>query len=386
MKRDYYKSLFLGFYGVCCENGFCDGFLNKCRKDKIPVWKLRSQAENKIYFCVPCSFYDFVSENAALSGMDIGITGSFGLLPFIRKHSSRAALTAGILATIVFLSLMSLRVWSISVGGNDKVFESEILSVCEEMGLRPGVKKKDIDIQLFQRELLERMGDRLIWASLNIEGMSALIEVREITRAEYDVIGKPCNIIADFDGVIKLMRVYSGTAEISAGSGVHKGDLLISGVIDYETGESSFTEARGKITALHLKEIKTDKKDQLAIRKYGETKTYYSLSLFGIEINPFVREKENHEITKETRNLVINGVKLPFYLGVYKITPYTSEREENEDTLRLTGLSAHLSAVRESFKNSRVLTHTVKKSEGFCEKFEVIDYIGEKSVILLKNE
>lgn len=386
MKRDYYRSLIFGFYGVKCENGFCDGFLNKCRSDAVPIWKLSAVNDKKIYFCVPCCHYDIVSENAALSGMDISITGSFGFLPFLRKHSDRAALASGILLTVIFLSLMSLRVWTINVSGNDKVFKSEILSVCEEMGLKPGVKKSSIDVQIFQNELLERMGDRLIWVSLNMEGMSALIEVREIKRPEYDVIEKPCNIIADFDGVIKIMRVYSGTPEISRGSGVHKGDLLISGVIDYETGESSFTEARGKITALHTKEIKTDIKNKISVRNYGETKTYYSLSLFGFEINPFVREKENYEVTKETETLVINGVKLPFYVGVYRVTPFKENINDDKELMALIALSEHLLSVREEFKNSRILTHTAKKSSGYKEKYEVIDYIGKKSVILLNNE
>lgn len=384
MKRDYYKSLILGFYGVRCENGFCDGFLNKCRSDRIPIWKI-SGVGKRIYFCTPCRYYDFVRENAALSGLDIEITGAFGVLPFIKKHSDRIFLALGILLSILFLSLMSLRVWTISVSGNNKVFASEILSVCEDMGLKAGAKKSSIDVQTFQNELLERMGDRLIWVSLNIEGMSAEIEVREIKKHEYDVIEKPCNIIADFDGVIKIMRVYSGTPEISRGSGVHKGDLLISGVIDYETGESSFTEARGKITALHTKTIKTKKKEKISVRNYGETKIYYSLSLFGLEINPFVREKENYEITKEEKKLVINNVTLPFYIGVYRVTPFEENTSENKDLLSLIALSEHLLSVREEFKNSRILTHTAKKSDGFKEKFEVIDYIGEKSVILLNK-
>ena len=386
MKRYYYISLIMGFFGVCAEGGFRDGFLNKCRKDGIHIWNMNCTANGKMYFCVPCKYYNAVLENAMLSGVSVKITGSFGVLPFLKKNRDRAFLFLGIAFTILFVSLMGMRIWSVSVSGNDKVFSSEILSVCEELGLKTGVKKSSIDVEEFQKALLERTGGRLIWASLNIEGMCAEIEVRETKTVEYDVIGKPCNIIADFDGGIKIFRVYSGTPEIKRGDGVHKGDLLISGVIDYETGQTSFTEARGKITAEHTVKINEKIKDKMTVRRYTETKTYYSLSLFGFEINPFAIKKENCEITKEMRSLEINGVILPFYIGKYTASFYEEEALSDEKTLSLVSLCDYLSLVSETFRNSRVVTHTENQKGGYNGSFDVIDYIGEKSVILLENE
>lgn len=385
MKKYYYLSLITGFNAFCVEKGFRDGFLNKCKKDNIPLWKMRPFGE-KLCFFAPSVFGERLGENAAFSGCELSVTGSFGILPFLKKHSDRSALVAGSLLCIIFLSLMSGRVWNIKVSGNDKVFESEILEVCGELGLQNGVKKKNIDVTEFQKELLEKLGDRLLWVSLNIEGMCAEIEVREIKEPLDYLSGEPCNIIADFDGVIRMCRVYSGTREINRGDGVHKGDLLISGVTEYETGETSFCEARGKITAEHTVRIKGERKKKVTVRKYTSSDKYYSLSFFGFEINPFFRSGENCEVSKREKYLTINGVRLPFYVGEYTVSYFESVSETDEAFLSSLCLQNYLADVREAFASSLVMNLKEKKGAEIDGKFDVIDYIGQKSVILLENQ
>lgn len=385
MKKYYYMSLLTGFYNVCVEKGFRDGFLTLCSKENIPLRRIQPCGE-KIFFCVPCGFYERLCTIAAESGCEIKITGSFGVLPFVKKHRNRAFLLSGIIFTLLFIAFSGMRIWSVSVKGCDGVFESEILSESEAFGLKPGVKKSRIDVTTFQKELLEKMSDKLIWVSLNIEGMCAEIEVREVNIPQYDILGKPCNIIADFDGVINVIRTYSGTPFVRRGDGVHKGDLLISGVTEYETGETSFDEARGKITATHSVKLSREKEKSIRVRKYTDIRTYYSLSLFGFEINPFFGEGESCEITKEEKYLEINGVRLPFFACKYTVSNYEEESLSDEKILSEKCRSDYLFLVREKLKNSTVLKLSAKKCDGFAEKYEVVDYIGQKSVILLENE
>ena len=382
MSKYFYKSLIMGFYGVCGEKGFFDGFINRCVNNGIPVRRINI-SNGKIYFYVPADFFEIVRENAVLSGVDLSITGLFGALPFIKKQKERLFLAAGIALALLFVSLMSSRVWDISVIGNEKVFSSEILSASQELGLKKGCLKKKIDVEEFQKELIEKTDGKLIWASLNIEGMRAEIEVRETNIPEDDIIGKPCNYIADFDGVIKLRRVYSGTPAVEPGSGVRKGDLLISGVIDYETGESSFTEARGKVTAMHSVKVNEKKREKFNIRNYTESKRFYSISFFNIEINPvkFLTKNKNREITKETKTLEINDTVLPFAINKYTVAYFDSDTVDDNNILLKLTLENYLSAVREKFKNSRVLSHTEKSENGYNGNFKVIDNIGVKKPI-----
>lgn len=386
MKTDYYRSLFFGFYGVCVKNGFSDGFINKCRFDNLPLWNIRSVSHSKIYFCVPCEYIEPVRENAEFSGMEAEITGEFGFIPFLKKHRCRAFLLVGVFLSLIFTLLMSGRIWNIQVSGNDKVFESEILAACSELGLSAGTRKKDISVSFIQQKLTEMLDERLMWTSVNIEGMCAEVIVREAVRVEDDVTGEPCNYVADFDGVIKICRVYSGTAEAKKGDGVHKGDLLISGVIEYETGESEFTEARGKITAEHQVEIKSKAQKSVMVRRYIREKSYYTVELLGHEINPFKSDHENCEITKSRKALCVEGVILPFAVNKYTSSFYEYEEAADEDFLQALCLENYLFKVRESFSNSRVLSLSEKKSGTISGKFECIDYIGKKSVILLENE
>lgn len=384
MKGDYYKSLITGFYAVCAEKGFIGGFIDECRRKDIPMWKVERLQNGKVYFCAPCSIYSCICKIAENSGTEIRITGSFGFLPSVTKHSDRLFLALFVIIALLFVSLMSLRIWNIEVEGNDKVFSSEIISSCEELGLRVGVRKSQIDVEDFQRKLIEKMSDKLLWVSLNMEGMCARIEVREIKKNEDDIIGKPCNVIADFDGVINIYRVYSGTPEARAGDGVHKGDLLISGVTEYLDSSCSFSEARGKITAEHIVKVKTDFTDFNKFRSYTKTMTYYSVSIFGLELFPYKISKDEYEITKELRLLKINNVVLPFGINRYNITQYDNKSVTDRYN-KLISLDKYLCDVRETFKNSVILTHTEKYRDGYNGKFKAIDYLGQKSVILLEN-
>ncbi|MGN1117234.1 MAG: hypothetical protein ACI4RU_01350, partial [Acutalibacteraceae bacterium] len=76
----------------------------------------------------------------------------------------------------------------------------------------------------------------------------------------------------------------------------------------------------------------------------------------------------------------------PFYIGKYTASFYEEETLSDEKTLSLVSLCDYLSLVSETFRNSRVVTHTEKQNGGYNGSFDVIDYIGEKSVILLENE
>ena len=52
--------------------------------------------------------------------------------------------------------------------------------------------------------------DKIIWANVNIEGSAALIEVRELVPPKVDDTYKsPCNIVADHEGLLISLKVYT---------------------------------------------------------------------------------------------------------------------------------------------------------------------------------
>lgn len=85
---------------------------------------------------------DILEACAEKTGCVIEILGWGGLPVFFRRLHGRQVWTAGLLLFAAGLYLLSSFVWVVEVEGNERLTREEILSACEEMGLRPGAWKR----------------------------------------------------------------------------------------------------------------------------------------------------------------------------------------------------------------------------------------------------
>ena len=377
--------LFRGYISVEASEGFSERFINLCKSENIPLWDI-SFCDDKMYFFVFSDTYFTVKQISKKAGMKTKVHARFGLPFFIRRNKYHLALCIGLVLTVLFISFTTSRVWTIKVTGNENVFASEIKGICESYGVKVGAKKSKLDIPLIQSRALEDMKEKIVWISINTEGMCAEIQVREIEEVIDDSVDYPCNIVADFDGVITSYRVFSGTKESRKGNGVRKGDLLIGGIIQNYDGSADFTQAKGKICARHDVTVK-QKASSGEARKYIKTQNRYSVSVLGVEIHlGFVKNKEEKEITVYSQNLEINGVVLPFKINKYVYTEFEENESESE---KLNCLSAYLSSVKENFMNSFVISEKTKfndKKQSYEGSFDCIDLMGERSEIVIVDE
>lgn len=382
-------NFFKGYISVKANGGFNERLINLCSLRGIPIWNI-SYVDKEIFFFTKPKYYRILKQVAADSGVDIRVHGRFGLPFLISKNRERLALLIGLIFILVFTAFMSTRIWSVCVTGNDGVFDSEITEAFEKLGVKVGTRKKDIDIIAVQNEFLSKFEDRIIWVSLNLEGMCAEIQVREAVKSREISNGEPCNIVAAFDGTIKSMRVYSGTQVESVKNGVKQGDLLISGIVEYYDGALDFVEARGDIAAEHTVKVKSETKD-VKIRRYLHSKEYYALSAFSLTF-PFGKKvnDESTELTLTERESELNNVTLPFSYTKY-VQSFYEICEANKDIKRKYLLAKYLNEVSETTKNSDVISVKSKfSSQGenlkLTGEINCVDYIGKSVPISLKNE
>lgn len=378
-----------GYISVRASSGFNERLINLCSSRGIPVWDISYVGDTMFFFTKP-KYYRNLKLAAKDSGADIRVHGRFGLPFFALKNRDRIALAVGMIFVLCFIAFMSTRIWSIRVTGNDKLFDSEITEKFEELGVKIGARKKNIDILSVQSKFLSEFDNKIIWVSLNLEGMCAEIQVRESVLTEKPSDGKPCNIVAAFDGTIKTLRTYAGTQIESIKNGVKEGDLLISGVVEYYDGALDFVEARGEVTAEHTVNIKSDISAVLE-RKYTHSKEYMSLSVFTLTV-PFGKrsDESESEITSNKRSAELNGVTLPFSLIRYVQSFY--EPSENEDSIRRKYLvGKYIGAVADKTKNSDVISVKSRLSGKGKElkltgEIRCVDYVGKSVPISIKNE
>ena len=190
-------------------------------------------------------------------------------LPFIfQKCRGRAGLFAGAAAGAILLIVLSQFLWSYEIVGANHVSEQAIRDVLAQNGVVQGVPKASLDVEQAERACLRRL-DTLSWMSVNIQGCTACVEVREKDKKPEIQSLQPANIKASRDGVITDIRARQGFTQVQKGSGVVKGQLLVSGVNPTRQGGMRFVRADADIMAEY-----TEQKSLELPRQFD----YYSLS------------------------------------------------------------------------------------------------------------
>ena len=380
--RYFYGCISLRVYG-----GFVENFINDCIREGIRIWDIR-EINGSVYFFTQEKHLRRITEIAEDSGLEIQVSSYFGIPHIIRQNKSRLILLAGLLVSLLFVGLMNTRIWVIDVSGNKEMFDGEILGIMEEYGVSVGARKKGIDAVEIQKRFLERTKDRVLWVSLNVEGMCAEIQIREIEKFEDDSIGQPCNYVADFSGVITTYRVFSGTPAVSSGDYVRAGDMLIDSVVEYYDGELNFVESRGLVIARRNKHVSCKADINTEKRRYQSTVKKYGIIAFGLEIPLYIsRDRVREETEKCSSFLHINGVKMPFGISVYTDSIY----EDAEDKFsRLYVLKNYISDIELQTRKSNVIS--VKTEElnatGVYElmaEIDCLDFMGRKELINIEN-
>ena len=155
-----------------------------------------------------------------------------GLYWFFRMALARKLMLGGILVLFALGLLVPRRILFVSVEGNERISEHQILEAAETAGLRFGTIRRSIRSEQIKNRLLDLLPE-LKWAGVNTYGSRAVITVRErddVKKA--DVRSSVCHIVAKRDGIVVSCTVTDGCGVCTVGQAVKAGDILISGYTD----------------------------------------------------------------------------------------------------------------------------------------------------------
>lgn len=272
------------FFGIYPEK-----IINLCAKNRIAVWNVH-YGNNKIRLFITVKDFKRLPKILKRSGLRLHILNKTGFPFFINRYKRRFGIFAGIVIFFAVLQFMSGFIWIIEVEGNKTVTDREILAICEDLGIKIGVKRNSIDTKNTPQDLLLKT-DKLSWGSFNIEGCKLTVNVTEIVpKTEDNTVAT--NLKAAKDGIIEKIDVTSGNPVVKVGDIVKKGDLLVSGITE-TMRDTKFVHSIGTVTA----------------------KTEETITLF----EPFIKKTETFTgKTAKRRVLEIFGIKIPLYIGKEK--------------------------------------------------------------------
>lgn len=379
-----------GYVVFTATGGFPERFINLCNINGIRTWNLNPDI-GYVSGCISASNFRKIRRFVKSSGIHVKIVKKEGLPFLIRKYSSRKFLFAGIIFYFIFIFIMNQFVWIIDITGTETISREEILSTAKEYSLYPGIFAARLDESAVSRSCINHFNDKIVWMAINVKGSKAVIEMRDfVDEHEDSTYGNPCNIVADFQGKILSIETYNGEKAVNSGSGVKKGDLLISGVIENRDLSCNYVEARGKITALHSVSFsKSYNKSSEATRQISSIKEKYKINFLWADI-PLYKSNGFETIYSFSKKLSHNNIHLPFGIELKALCNFSKPDSMNIDFL--TVLDCFISEYYYSFRNTNILNADFKVSNNkdlysVCVNSDCIDFIGvKKDIYAEKNQ
>lgn len=371
-----------GYVRISISGEHPERFLNLCAKDGLSVWRIERKSDS-ICLCMGISDYLKMRAYRKKIGKDIKVklTEKHGLPMFRKMVVKRMGVCAGLAVFLCINIIMSQFIWQIDVSGNSKIQESEVVAVCEELGITVGVHRKGIDTYDAAQKLALAFKD-IAWVSLNIEGSRLTVNISEATATD-EADTSPRNIIASYDGVVKRLEITEGTKNVVVNQAVRKGDLLVSGVVD--NGEKThFVCADGLVAAqTHRSFTETVEKSFVSKITKGDLETRKVFEFFGFKIPLYLQGADKESNNFFIRNkLKLFGGELPiavstrtFILTEKREVTLTSEQavdiallnvSEKIRTLPIDSVLSYSVSVKETESSFIVKVETVC-DENICE-------------------
>ena len=229
-----------------CEGGFPERFLNEAAARDVALWDIVRRGMS--LFCrAKATDYRTLRFAARASSVRMRVRQRHGLPFLLRPFRLRWGLVAGAVVFVLLLQFLSSRVWIVRVEGNEQVTDEAIREVLKPLGIYEGAAPEAVDLPQLQLTALERL-PAIVWLTVNFEGSTATVEVRERRESQPLASDGPSNVVAARDGVIVRIDAVSGQAMVQVGDAVTEGTLLISGVMDSKVGPL-LKHAAGEVTA-----------------------------------------------------------------------------------------------------------------------------------------
>lgn len=301
-----------GFVRVKVYGDGPERILNVLNKRGVSVWNISGIGSVIEFNIFMRDYKDMIIIRHQL-GMDVSVKlmHKRGLPIYLRRLCTRPGIIIGICLYFLICYTLSQYVWLIDVKGNHTLSKDDILSVCTEIGVFCGTKRTELDTYNLPQRFAMKLNN-VAWASFNIEGSKITVNISETEESERDNNKHPRNIVASHDGIIKKLEISSGKKLAEVGDVVTKGDLLVSGFIEYGTNLHT-VRAEGKIIAETRRDF-TEKISKIQIVNNGDYEIVRKnvFELFSLKVPLYLSGVENYENTYKSRHcLSVLGVDLP---------------------------------------------------------------------------
>ncbi len=321
------KRLFLficGWIRISVSGELATKISELMRRLAVQCYKVDTDENGTVNYILARGEFKKLKKELEAEKTDVTVGELKGLPDIILRIIRRPGIIAGIFLFIIMTVRSGKIIWNIEIDGNDKVSDSEIITLLEELGCSYGDDFTEIDFDRLNSDFLVRSED-ISWISVNMTGNCAKVQVRELRPGGNDVTSENtgANIVARENGQIMLIKTEAGVVSVKNGDIVKGGDLLISGVIPLREGGVRFEYAKGEALAYVSRNIEVRVPLENREKVYtGNEKVKKSVKIFKKSINLFLNygiEYTTYDKIVESERMYLLGV-VPLPVWVDKVT------------------------------------------------------------------
>lgn len=222
--------------------------LDLCRSLGARYWGVEQTEELGILYTSFFGSKKLLAE-AKHRGISIDSVEDGGLPGAMIKHRGRLGIPIGLLLASLMIFASGQVIWDIRVDGERGMSEEQVEALLDECGLRVGVRKSSLDIDVLENRVLI-LSENISWISVNLRGTVANVEIREVDFApENEELPEASNLVSDGEGVIVRIEEARGNIAVEVGDAVSRGQLLIGGIYGDEENPFKYVSATGKVFA-----------------------------------------------------------------------------------------------------------------------------------------
>lgn len=329
--RKKYHGFSASYIRITGLGGFQEKFISELISQNINIYEISQEKSGFIALVKP---YDYlkISRIAKKHGIRLRVSERIGLRFRLYPFRKRWGLIIGSLCCCAVITILSQFIWKIDIEGNIELSSQEICAVMEENGLMPGSTRKSFDTKICELSAMTKLKN-LSWISVEREGSKVYIKIAEINDTEDSKISvnTPCNVISDFDGQLVYTEIYKGRLQTTVGSGVVKGQLLISGAVNDNGGHIVYVHADGVLKAVceQTEEFYLPyEQERIVPTDVKHYSSYFMLSSYALAL-PWEQyhtdDMSNISYTEDTHKISIFGFETPYS---YKKGVYTELKRE----------------------------------------------------------
>lgn len=322
----------IGYLRISVEGYYIERFINICTNQKITIWNIKREKNVKVHLNVRVNDFKEICKIVKKVKCKVKIEKKRGIPFLLYKYKKRKIFGLLLLLLMFIIILSSNFVWNVDIIEENNQNLENIREDLEEVGLKTGKWKSQIDTKDVINKIRLRRND-IAWMGIELKGTNVIVRlVKADEKPEIIDENEYCSIVSDKAGIITKINARTGTANVKVGDTIHEGETLINGWMEGKYTGIRYVHAKGEIEAKvwHSKHKRMDYNTTERIET-GNFENKYSIKFNNFKINlhkGVSKFKIYDTIEAESKFKLFSDFYLP--ISIIKIT--NKEIEEKQKT------------------------------------------------------